>query len=315
MTFRSKLQGMSTSLKQRILNCESGFLFSGLTPPKAATGEERVREIADKQMARVRGLNVDALILYDLQDESSRNANPRPFPFSETLRPDVYCRNYLVDLQLPKIIYKSVGKYSSAEFADWVRTADNDLSVFVGSPSKTQADSLTLRDAYRIKNEQNTNMVLGGVTIPERHHLKGDEHLRLFNKIDGGCRFFVSQCVYSVNQTLDFLSDYYYTAIELQRPLVPVIFTLTPCGSTKSLEFLDWLGIDVPHWLHNDLLYSENILRQSVDVCRQTAAEIIDFCRGKHIPMGFNIESVAIRKEEIEASVELVNDVRKLLSR
>ena len=85
---------MSTSLKQRILNCESGFLFYGLTPPKAATGEERVREIADKQMARVRSLNVDALILYDLQDESSRNANPRPFPFSETLRPDVYSRNY-----------------------------------------------------------------------------------------------------------------------------------------------------------------------------------------------------------------------------
>ena len=306
---------MSATLKDRILNRESGFLFYGLTPPKASTSGERVREIADRQMARVRNLNVDALILYDLQDESSRNSNPRPFPFIETLNPDVYSSNYLSDLQLPKIIYKSVGKYSPGEFADWVRSADNDLSVFVGSPSKTQTDNLTLREAYRIKNEQNAQMVLGGVTIPERHRQKGDEHLRLFSKIDSGCRFFVSQCVYSVNHTLDFLSDYYYTAIELQRPMVPVIFTLTPCGSTKSLEFLDWLGIDVPHWLHNDLLHSENILRQSVDVCRQTAAEIIDFCRGKHIPMGFNIESVAIRKEEIEASVELVNDVRKLLSR
>ena len=301
------------SLKQRILSCESGFLFYGLTPPKASTTEERVREIAEKQMARVRSLNVDALILYDLQDESSRNANPRPFPFSETLKPDVYSRNYLTDLQLPKIIYKSVGKYSANEFADWVHSADNDLSVFVGSPSKTQADNLTLRDAYQIKNEQNAQMVLGGVTIPERHHLKGDEHLRLFSKIDSGCRFFVSQCVYSVNHTLDFLSDYYYTALELQRPLVPIIFTLTPCGSVKSLEFLDWLGIDVPHWLHNELLHSTNILQRSVDVCRSTAAEIYAFCTEKHIPVGFNIESVAIRKEEIEASVELVGSVRALM--
>ncbi len=306
---------MLATLKERILNRESGFLFYGLTPPKASTGDERVREIAEKQMARVRSLNVDALILYDLQDESSRNANPRPFPFSETIKPDVYSRNYLTDLQLPKIIYKSVGKYSPAEFANWVRTADNDLSVFVGSPSKSQTDSLTLSNAYRIKNEQNAQMVLGGVTIPERHHLKGDEHLRLFSKIDNGCRFFVSQCVYSVNHTLDFLSDYYYTALEQQRPMVPIIFTLTPCGSTKSLEFLDWLGIDVPHWLHNDLQHSENILHRSVDVCSSIATEIIDFCRAKSIPMGFNIESVAIRKEEIEASIELVGNVRALLNR
>ena len=303
------------SLKQRILNCESGFLFYGLTPPKATTGEDRVREIADKQMARVRSLNVDALILYDLQDESSRNSSPRPFPFSETLKPDVYSSNYLYDLQLPKIIYKSVGKYSAEEFSDWLRTADNDLSVFVGSPSGTQTDNLTLRDAYRIKNEQNTQMVLGGVTIPERHHLKGDEHLRLFSKIDSGCRFFVSQCVYSVNHTLDFLSDYYYISQEQSRPMVPVIFTLTPCGSVKSLEFLDWLGIDVPHWLHNDLLHSENILNQSIETCRSTAAVIVDFCREKGIPVGFNIESVAIRKEEIEASVELVGSVGKMLGR
>ncbi|MBQ4231278.1 MAG: hypothetical protein II671_06985, partial [Salinivirgaceae bacterium] len=79
---------MSKTLKDRILSRESDYLFYGLTPPKASTSDERVREIADKQMARVRSLNVDALILYDLQDESSRNSNPRPFPFSETLKPD-----------------------------------------------------------------------------------------------------------------------------------------------------------------------------------------------------------------------------------
>lgn len=304
---------MSTSLKDRLLNRESGFLFYGLTPPKASTSDERVREIADRQMTRVRNLNVDALILYDLQDESSRNSNPRPFPFSETLKPDFYSRNYLADLQLPKIIYKSVGKYSSDDFANWVRNADNDISVFVGSPSKKQTDNLSLQDAYRIKNEQNALMVIGGVTIPERHHLKGDEHLRLFSKIDSGCRFFVSQCVYSVHHTLDFLSDYYYSALEQERQMVPIIFTLTPCGSVKSLEFLDWLGIDVPHWLHNDLLHSTNILQRSVDVCNNTASEIYAFCTEKHIPVGFNIESVAIRKEEIEASVELANNVRKMM--
>ncbi len=306
---------MGNTLKDRIVNCESGLLFYGLTPPKMSTADDRIREIASKQMSRVNDLNVDALILYDLQDESTRNSNPRPFPFMQTLQPDIYSRDYLHDLHIPKIIYKSVGKYTPAEFTEWIQTAENDISVFVGSPSKEQAVNLSLRDAYAIRNEQNPGMALGGVTIPERHRVKGDEHLRLFSKMDSGCQFFVSQCVYSVNNSLDFLSDYYYEAQAQNRKMAPIIFTLTPCGSIKSLDFLGWLGIDVPHWLDNELKHSSNILEKSVEVCRNTATEIYGFCTDKNIPVGFNIESVAIRKEEIEASVELVKEVQRLMKK
>lgn len=306
---------MGNTLKDRIVNCESGLLFYGLTPPKMSTADERIREIASKQMSRVNDLNVDALILYDLQDESARNSNPRPFPFSPTLQPDIYSHDYLHDLHLPKIIYKSVGKYSPNEFANWLTNADNELSVFVGSPSKSASSALSLHDAYQLKNELNASMLLGGVTIPERHRTKGDEHLRLFSKMDSGCQFFVSQCVYSVNNSLDFLSDYYYEAQAQNRKMAPIIFTLTPCGSIKSLDFLGWLGIDVPHWLDNELKHSSNILEKSVEVCRNTATEIYGFCTDKNIPVGFNIESVAIRKEEIEASVELVKEVQRLMKK
>lgn len=306
---------MEKSLKNRILNCESNFLFYGLTPPKLTTDEARISEIAARQIERIKRVNVDALILYDLQDESARNSAPRPFPFMQTLQPDVYSRNYLSNLKLPKIIYKSVGKYQPEEFANWAKNADNDISVFVGSPSREQTNNLSLHDAYRIKNEENSNMIVGGVTIPERHFAKGDEHLRLFSKIDSGCLFFVSQCVYSVNYSLDFLSDYYYTAKEQNRKMVPIIFTLTPCGSIKSLEFLEWLGINIPHWLNNELNHASDILQMSVETCCNTAESIYNFCKEKSIPIGFNIESVAIRREEIEASIELVNAVSKIMER
>jgi len=302
-------------LKERLLNGESDFLFYGLTPPKLTTDESRIREIAQRQMDRINRVNVDALILYDLQDESSRNSAPRPFPYMQTLQPDVYSNNFLSELDIPKIIYKSVGKYKPDDFTRWVANADNDISVFVGSPSREESNSLSLRDAYRIKNETNNRMILGGVVIPERHFTKGDEHLRLFGKIESGCRFFVSQCVYSVNHSLDFLSDYYYYSQEHNKAMVPIIFTLTPCGSIKSLEFLGWLGIDVPHWLNNELNHTSDILSKSVDACCRTAETIYEFCCDKQIPVGFNIESVAIRKEEIEASVELVHSVAKLMGR
>jgi hypothetical protein len=304
-------------LKDRIVNKESGLLLYGLTPPKINTEEDKIRIIADKQVERLKGLEIDGLVLYDIQDESSRTGSPRPFPFMPTLAPDLYSDKYLNDLKIPKIIYKSVGKYTADDFKSWIKqNSDNiDCSVFVGSPSKKQVSCLSLNDAYKMNQASNSSIILGGVAIPERHNKKGDEHIRLFDKVDKGCSFFISQCVYSVNNTKDFLSDYYYTSIETNRDLVPIIFTLTPCGSIKTLQFMEWLGIDIPKWLNNDLKHSKNILSKSIDICKTIAMELIDYSANKKIPIGFNVESVAIRKEEIEASIELLKDIKGLMKK
>ena len=94
---------------------------------------------------------------------------------------------------------------------------------------------------------------------------------------------------------------------------VDLIFTLTPCGSLKTLDFMKWLGIDIPKWLNNDLKNAKDILSDSINVCKSIAAEIIDYSGSKNIPIGFNIESVAIRKDEIEASIELLKEIKRLM--
>ena len=302
-------------LKFKSFNKETGFLFYGLTPPKLNTEEEKVINIANKQIERLTGVDIDALVLYDVQDESSRTDTPRPFPYLPTLAPDIYSNQFLKELKVPKIIYKSIGKFTHDEFRKWISQPNGgvDFAVFVGSPSTSHVTSLSLHDAYKIKQESNSQIVLGGVTIPERHSKKGDEHIRVFDKMDRGCSFFISQCVYSTNNTKNFLSDYYYTSLETNRKLVPIIFTLTPCGSLKTLEFMEWLGIDIPKWLNNDLKHSNDILSKSIEMCKNIATELIDFSKNKNIPIGFNIESVAIRKEEIEASIELLKNIKNLM--
>lgn len=301
-------------LKDKILNRECGIILYGLTPPKTNAEEEKIQAIANKQMERIKNTGIDGLILYDIQDESSRTDVPRPFPYMPTLSPDYYSEHFLKDLNIPRIIYKSIGKYSPEEFTNWIKDNDGNINytVFVGAPSKDQALNLSLSQAYKLRNEANSNMLLGGVTIPERHYKKEDEHLRLFSKIDNGCSFFVSQCVYSVNHSKNLLSDYYYASINEGREMAPIIFTLTPCGSVKTLQFMEWLGIEIPSWLNNDLKHSSDILSKSIDVCKNIAGELIAYSREKNIPIGFNIESVAIRKEEIEASIELLKYVKGL---
>ncbi|MCB9426049.1 MAG: methylenetetrahydrofolate reductase [Flavobacteriales bacterium] len=302
-------------LKDKILNKESGLIFYGLTPPKTNTEPDKIQAIANKQMERLHGIDIDALILYDIQDESARTDVPRPFPFMSTLAPDVYEASYLQDLKVPKITYKSVGKYPEEEFRNWTTNLSPSVgaNVFVGVPTPDHKPTLTLADAYRIKKEINPELPLGAVTIPERHVVLKDEPQRMFFKIDNGVSFFVSQCVYSVNNTKDLLSDYYYASKEANRELVPIILTLTPCGSIKTLEFMEWLGVHVPPWLKNELKHSEDILSKSIDICKRIASEIIEFAAAKNIPIGFNIESVSIRKEEIEASIELLKDIKAMM--
>ncbi|TDH24667.1 5,10-methylenetetrahydrofolate reductase [Segetibacter sp. 3557_3] len=303
-------------LRTKILKPETGLVFYSLTPPKITTDPERVKVIAAKQIERLQGLPIDGLLLYDIQDESTRTEKERTFAFTPTLTPEYYSKNLLTELGLPKIIYKSIGNLTKDQFAGWLQeNADLEYVVFVGASShqQTELTNFTLNDAYEMQAQYNPSLLVGGVTIPERHTKKGDEHLRLMNKVDKGCSFFVSQCVYSLKETKNLLSDYYYSAVDNGRPLSPIIFTLAPCGSLKTLQFMEWLGIEVPKWLYNDLKHSKDILSASIETCKYIAFEIIKYAEGKHIPVGFNIESVSIKKEEIEAANELLKDVLRLV--
>ena len=61
-----KIMQVNVMLKDRIERRESGYLFYGLTPPKINTDEERIKAIADKQIERLSGVDIDALVLYDI---------------------------------------------------------------------------------------------------------------------------------------------------------------------------------------------------------------------------------------------------------
>ena len=75
---------------------------------------------------------------------------------------------------------------------------------------------------------------------------------------------------------------------------------------------MKWLGISFPRWLENELRHSSDTLERSVDLCESVFADVQDYAREKHLPIGINVESVSIRKAEIDASVELY---RRLSSR
>lgn len=301
---------------EKIRSGRSGILTYGITPPKAETPAEKVAEIAERTMKRLVPLDIDALIVYDVQDESARTSAERPFPFINALDPFRFASGYLGELDIPKIIYRPTGKYTEAELTTWLQglEAGNFHPVFVGVPAPDYPVKTTLPAAYRIWEQHAQASVVGAVTIPERHAKLRDEDARILQKTASGVSYFVSQCVFNVSYAKKVIEDLCRTCREQQVTPPTVIFTLTACGSEKTLRFMEWLGIHVPEALKEELKLAGNMLERSVEVCLSIAEELTTFCSAQCVPFGFNIESVAIRKDEIEASIHMVNAIGSMLA-
>ncbi len=310
------IQTLLLMFLNKIRSGESGILTYGITPPKKSeTNPERIAEIANKTIARILPLDIDALIVYDVQDESARTAVERPFPYITAWDPFEFASGYLQSLQIPKIIYRPAGKFSQDELSAWVDDLHHHqfYPVFVGIPAPDFAVKTTLTEAYKIWSKNSSSSVVGAVTIPERHAVLNDEDKRILDKASWGVSYFISQCVFNIDYAKKMIEDLGVTCKQQTTNVPTIIFTLTACGSQKTLEFMDWLGIHLPDNMKEELKAAENMLEKSVGICLSIAEELIAFCTKHSIPFGFNIESVAIRKDEIEASIHMVNRIGEML--
>ncbi len=304
-------------LQRRISSREGEFLLFALTPPRLSTTPEKAQEIADIAVERLQPLDVDGLILYDIDDEADRNSDERPFPFLPSMDPADYLEQHLGSWRTPVVVYRATAKYGERDLRDWLRRQDaaERMAVFVGASSREKRVATTLRTAQQLHAEVNPELLLGAVAIPERHRRKGDEHLRLAAKQQAGCSYFVTQVVYDVEAAKDLVSDYMYECRDRGLDPLPIVFTFSVCGSMKTLEFLRWLGVDVPRWIENDLRHAEDPLDASLEHAEATALDLMSFCRRRGVPFGINVESVSIRRVEIEASVRLAERLQGKLAR
>jgi len=75
------------------------------------------------------------------------------------------------------------------------------------------------------------------------------------------------------------------------------------------------VGISFPRWLENELRHSADTLEALRRPVRKVFTDVQDYAREKRLPIGINVESVSIRKSEIDASVELFRRLSSHLAR
>src|ERR1700710_875954 len=291
-----------------------GVLLYGLTPPRQTSTPDQADSIAAAALTRLRSVQVDGLILYDVDAEADRSEAPRPFPFMPMMDPAYFLDHHLTDWAGPVIVYRAVGKYTGDQLDRWLSEADRDrvLTVLVGAASRHQMVRTSLPEAYQRHAALSLPPRMGGVVIAERHANSGAEHVRMLRKQDAGCEFFVSQVCYDLDHTRNLLSDYSHSCRDRDLDPQPVVLTLAPCGSVKTLEFMTWLGIEVPRWLRAEITRGDP-LTASYEQCLLHSRALIAYCRRLGLPFGINVENLTNRKLEIDASIDLAREIRNLL--
>ncbi len=291
---------------------QRAWLMFSITPPRKSTSPQDTQQIAKVTIERLRRLDLDALIVYDIDDESDRNPEDRPFLYLPIQDPGDFHSRYLTEWDRPVIVYRCVGKYDPADLESWLAAQNPEQvrTVFVGASSTSRQVLTSLAEAHALWRNTRPELPMGGVAIPERHTSGGREHRRMLRKQREGVSFFVTQVVYDADAAKSMVSDYHYACLDQGQEPALVIFTLAVCGSLKTLAFLEWLGVDVPRWMRNDLERSDDPLAASFDHCVATAQDLAKFCRRLGMSCGFNVESVSIRRTEIDASVRLAEHLR-----
>jgi hypothetical protein len=305
-------------LKSKLLDPAQSVLLYGTTPPRLGTPESQVESAAARLAERTAPLPLDGLVVYDIQDEAGRTGEARPFPFVGTLDPRSYARLLAERCGRPMIAYKALGLLSEAGWRPWLEQTRNEFGVeflsIVGRPTSGTKYPMPLSRAIRIAAGPATGLTVGGVVIAERHTPQRSEAARLLAKSLEGCSYFISQTVYSPRPTQlllrDYLRDCRGGGIQPRR----VVLTFSPCGREKTLGFLRWLGVRVSPETERAIFGAAQPLAKSIEICRDNLRRILDQAYAAVLPLGVNVESVSIHRDEIDASIDLFHALREVLA-
>ena len=304
-------------LADKLLDPASAVLLYGTTPPRAGSGEDVVRAAADKLAARLAPLPLDGVVVYDIQDESERTAVPRPFAFAGTLDPRAYARLLSARTGRPAITYKCVGAQDEPGWQGWLDETARDFGVgflsIVGRPTSGVRYPLPLSKAIRLAAAHPAGFGVGGVAIAERHTAERSEAARLLGKSIEGCGYFISQTVYSAEATERLLADYLRDCRGASVQPRRIVLTFAPAGREKTMDFLHWLGVRIPPETARAILGNASPLKKSIEVCCDNLRRILDHDYAREIPLGINVESVSINRDEIDASVDLFHALAEQL--
>ncbi len=285
------VRSLSTALR-------SSPLFFEPVPPAARLSPDR----ADKQLAAVVELirsvpRIDAVDVPELVDE---NHEGRPYYRTGDTRD--YARRIHEATERDVIVNKVVAHLASpAALEGWIEeTVVRRIHhvILVGGTSRyIPYPGPTVVEANRVCLPilDGVHGALGNITIPQR---VGEAH-RMLAKTKAGASFFTTQILFDSDAAGRMIQEYDGLCREAQIPPATLLLSVAPLADDGDVEFVRWLGADVPAGAEQEILSGPEATAGSRSVAHALRLwSTIDRERrqnGLSVPLGVNVEQISIR--------------------
>ena len=187
------------------------------------------------------------------------------------------------------------------------------LIVVGGESHKVDYPGPSVNKALRIITGENdslgNNILCGGISIPSRK----EESKNLIKKSENGAEFFTTQVLYNSDKITKMISHYQNRCQELNTFPRRILLSFAPVSSQKNIEFLKWLGVEIPSETEKYLngrpgMMIDRSLDVAIEILNDTLEHIIN--NKLIVPIGLNVEH--IMTYNFQSSVEMLQELARI---
>ena len=285
-----------------------------ILPPREKDGT--LDSYAEKISSLLSQTHIDAINIPEVHDENERGE--RPVPNLERAEAREFGRLLQNRVGIEAIVNR-VTVHDELEFQKkWIKETfyDYDIEniILVGGESskiKYNGPSVNTTAEY-ITRDLNTgrfDLFCGGISIPSRNI----ESESLLRKGSNGIEFFTTQVLYDSTKINKMLK--YYDEICEENNVLPrrVLLSFAPVSSNKNIEFLKWLGVEIPRHTEKRLLDEDSdITKKSLEIAREILNDVLNSNEKNNIkvPIGLNVEH--IMSYNFQHSINMLQELSKL---
>jgi len=295
------------SLKEKILDPSIPLTFFEMVPPAEKLGSI---PLALAEARKVRHL-VDAINLPEIRDES--RGSPRTIKFIPRVEPRVLGERLRREVDVDIVLNRAV--VYEADPITWFRQSHAQFGVdhvilVGGESSQVQYPGPTVLEAAEHVRAAELPISLGGISIPSRPR----EAERVRRKCAAGLHFFTTQVLFDSN-------DIVWLVQRLNGLEARIFLSFAPVSHPRDLEFLRWLGADIPDDLDKFLLRGhtgaegspvahESCLERSLNLAQRILMDVFDNLPPDPPPLGLNIEH--INQRNLAGAIKMVERLGEL---
>ena len=298
-------------IKDKIKRPRRPVVVYEILPPRQKDGT--LNSYAENISSLLSQTHIDAINIPEVRDEVARGERPvknqiraEPREFGKLLQDivgiEAIVNRVVVHQELENEMEWLEETYTNFEIENLITVGGESRKIKYPGPSVNRA-------LKEIKENSKLNILCGGISIPSREK----ESLSLIEKSTNGSEFFTTQVLYDSSKIIKMISHYQKRCDEQNTFPRRLLLSFAPVSSKKNIDFLKWLGVEIPGETESFLTENEkNMVERSMEISVGVLEETLSFLNENKIvvPIGLNVEH--IMSYNFLSSIEMLQELARI---